>query len=139
MAKLKKLNIEVPELLERLTAQGFPVKSIADLFKVNKRTLERRIANDPNLKAAITKGRLEQKIEIYKTAFEMAVSGKYPTMTKFWLQVQCGWHFDMNGESEKHVSHCICDTLPETTEEIELELRRLEMEYLEKRQFNIPT
>lgn len=39
----------------------------------------------------LDRGVIEARAKVSQTAFQMAVSGKYPAMTMFWLKSNCGW------------------------------------------------
>jgi len=39
----------------------------------------------------LERGKAKAKAQVMQSAFKMALSGKHPTMTTFWLKTQCGW------------------------------------------------
>ena len=42
-------------------------------------------------KKELKEGRLQTKYNVLNTAYELAVSGKCPAMTMFWIKTQCEW------------------------------------------------
>jgi ECF sigma factor len=83
MAKLKQLSVSNAELIERMTSIGLDIAALAKVFNLSKRTVERRIAESPELKAALLKGRLVQKIEVRKKLYDMAIAGNFEAI-RFW-------------------------------------------------------
>lgn len=76
------------ELKKRLTkaaSLGMRNKDIAAVEGIPNSTLTRKYA------AELAEGRAHGKMTIMKTAFQMAESGKFPTMTIFFLKTKCGW------------------------------------------------
>jgi hypothetical protein len=49
----------------------------------------------------LTKGRVYAAIEVYKANFELAISGKNPSMTIHWLKTFAGWGPNMQFEPAK--------------------------------------
>jgi len=39
----------------------------------------------------LERGKAKAKAQVMQSAFKMALSGKHPAMTTFWLKTQCGW------------------------------------------------
>jgi hypothetical protein len=39
----------------------------------------------------LDRGKAKAKAQVMQSAFKMALSGKHPAMTTFWLKTQCGW------------------------------------------------
>lgn len=64
---------------------GLTNAQVAVLVGMAQRTLERSCA------AELSSGRVEASAQVQQTAFTMAMSGKVPAMTIFWLKVRCGW------------------------------------------------
>ena len=77
--------------LEEMAAWGVSVRRMAVRLGVGHATLERRMADTPEVKEAIEKGRAHASCVIGKTAFELAASGKCPAMTMFWLKCRERW------------------------------------------------
>jgi hypothetical protein len=65
--------------------RGLPQDLIAQLAGISEATLKRRCAEELHLGATIA------NLQIAIAAYEMAVSGDHPTMTRWWLQVRAGW------------------------------------------------
>lgn len=90
-----RLKIELDEAdypkVHALARQGLNVEQIASRLGISKKTLERRLAEDSDAKDALEMGRAHADGAVIAAAFEMAKSGKYPTMTQFWLRARCGW------------------------------------------------
>lgn len=68
-----------------------PMDQMAAVLDINKATLERMSNREPEIKAAISKGRSEASANVRQTAYDMAVGGKCPAMTIFWLKVREHW------------------------------------------------
>lgn len=77
--------------IERLASRGLSIKEISECMGFSKATLDRRISESEDVKAAIEKGRSKGIFEVSNTAFEMATSGKHASMTMFWLKTRAGW------------------------------------------------
>lgn len=75
----------------KLAGIGCNLNQIAHIMGVDPATLDRLVARDPTIAAAISKGREEAAGNVMKTAFQMAVSGKVPAMTIFWLKTRQRW------------------------------------------------
>lgn len=84
MAQLKELSVTNAELIERLTCMGVGMADLAIVFNISKRTLERRLLENPDLKAHLLKGRMVQKMNIRKKLYDMAVGGNINAL-KFWI------------------------------------------------------
>lgn len=75
----------------KLAGIGCNLNQIAAMMDVSTATLDRMIEKDPTISDAILKGRTSAAGGIMKTAYQMAVSGKIPAMTIFWLKTQQRW------------------------------------------------
>jgi len=75
----------------KLAGLGLNMKQIASVIGVCKKTIERRMHDQPELVVAIEKGRAEALAMVSKTAYQMATSGKSPVSTFFWLKCKGGW------------------------------------------------
>ena len=82
--------------IETLAGYGLTMDQIAGVFSMSKDTLERRAKKVDMLHAAIEEGRAKAAARVTQSAYQMAVSGKVPAMTMFWLKTRCRW-------KEKHV------------------------------------
>jgi hypothetical protein len=64
---------------------GIPQDQICSALDISKPTLRKHFGGE--LEHAYDKA----KAKVTQTAFSMAVSGKNPSMTMFWLKTQAGW------------------------------------------------
>jgi hypothetical protein len=65
--------------------QGIWQHRIAKIMRVCEATLKRHCAEELFL------GHAEHRARVTLVAYEMAVSGRHPTMTRWWLQRFAGW------------------------------------------------
>ena len=74
-------------LVGQLMALGLPQTTIVTLMrpKMDPATLRKHFA------AELAMGRQYQEARVAKTAYQMAVSGRNPAMTRFWLHTRAGW------------------------------------------------
>lgn len=79
------------ENLEKWAALGLNLKQMAAMLDVSNDTLERFCKEDPEVYAAIEKGRARAIISVTKTAYTLATDGKNPSMTMFWLKCRARW------------------------------------------------
>jgi hypothetical protein len=75
----------------KLAGIGCNLNQIAHIMGVDPATLDRMIERDPTISAAISKGRDSGIGHVMKTAYAMAVSGKIPAMTIFFLKTRARW------------------------------------------------
>lgn len=78
-------------LIAKLAGQGLNVAQIAHIVGVSKKTLERRMKDTPHASDALEKGRAQAARRVTQTAYRLAVSGKVPAMTMFWLKCRERW------------------------------------------------
>ena len=78
-------------MLSELAGKGLSISKIAAAVGVSKATLDRRISEDEELKLVIEKGRANIIEQVASVALQMAISGKHPAMTQFWLRCNAGW------------------------------------------------
>lgn len=86
-----RLTQEQLALMSKLAGIGCTLDQIANIFGISSATLDRRIADNPDVRDALEKGRAEAASKVLSTAFKMATSGKSPWMTGFWLKCKLGW------------------------------------------------
>lgn len=91
MAEKIEITQDQIRLIQRLSGQGLNMEQVSAILGFSKDTIERRAKEMPELAAAIEKGRAEASDEVTKTAYRLAVSGKYPAMTMFWLKCRNRW------------------------------------------------
>src|SRR5688572_17396180 len=77
--------------VETMSGLGLNMDEIAAILGVSKDTVERRMNENGDLKAAIERGRAVAKNVITRTAYEMAKKGTVPAMTMFWLKCRANW------------------------------------------------
>lgn len=68
-----------------LASGGIPQSEIAKVVGTSEATLQRRCRHE------LRTGKLVANARVAMTAFEMAVSGRHPQMTRFWLRCNAGW------------------------------------------------
>lgn len=119
MPKLKPLTPEQQAVqdelkgrLERLAMLGMRNKDIAIAENLKLSTMTRKY------KTELMRGRAKGKGTVMQTAFKMAVSGNYPTMTIFFLKTRCGWREKdrpkFEEDSQKPLTHSVPpDKLPD--------------------------
>ncbi len=80
------------EIAKTLAAYGVAEEKIAALLGVSKSTFHRAVnARKSALRDTMGQGRATAGSKVCQKAFEMATSGKSPSMTQWWLQVREGW------------------------------------------------
>jgi hypothetical protein len=72
--------------LESLAGFGFNEWQLAEWFDISRATLQRRMADFPEIYAAIHRGRIKAKMNVRATMYQMATSGKNTAATMFWLK-----------------------------------------------------
>lgn len=79
------------EKIERLAGYGLTMEQISKVFNKSTDTFERLRKKDPELEAAINRGVRKANDAVAQTAYQMAISGKVPAMTMFWLKCRARW------------------------------------------------
>lgn len=75
-------------IVRHYVSMGYPHETICELMKprINSpKTLRRHFRQELDF------GKAEANARVGATAFSMAVSGRDPSMTRFWLRTQAGW------------------------------------------------
>jgi hypothetical protein len=88
-------------LVKSLAAVGLPQEDICKLLELRSpKTLRKHFEQE------LSQGLAEATAVVARTAYEMAISGRYPAMTFFWLKchVSCGEALDIQ-EEEKTSRH----------------------------------
>jgi hypothetical protein len=75
----------------KLAGIGCNLNQIANIMGVSPATLDVMIARDPSISKAISNGRDNAAGQVMRTAYSMAISGKIPAMTIFWLKTRQRW------------------------------------------------
>ena len=71
--------------VQEAARRGLPQDLIAELVGISESTLKRRCAKELHL------GAMAATVSVALAAFELAVSGDNPAMTRWWLRVRAGW------------------------------------------------
>lgn len=79
------------EQLQKFAAAGLTTEQMAHILGVGPATLDRRIADYPEIKDAINKGRSMAIFNVAASAYQQAISGKNPAMTMFYLKCRARW------------------------------------------------
>lgn len=77
--------------IETMAGIGLKARHIAAVLGIDRATLYRRLRETTGSLATIQKGRGVALSQVAKTAYSLAVSGKVPAMTMFYLKTQGGW------------------------------------------------
>ena len=78
--------------IQRMAGLGMSIEQIGHCMGIAKATFNKRLANDKKFLEHVEVGRTETIRKVSETAYELAVSGKVPTMTMFWLKCRAGWN-----------------------------------------------
>ena len=82
----RKLTPKELEEIESMAGIGLTQQQIADIKGMDVDTLRKHAG------AIIKRGKSKAIGKISQTAYNMAASGEHPSMTRFWLKMQAGWH-----------------------------------------------
>jgi hypothetical protein len=77
--------------IETMAGYGLSLAKIAALFGRSLRTFQNYKESNERVAMAIEAGKAKAHLQVHKTAYDMAVSGKVPQMTMFWLKSRAGW------------------------------------------------
>jgi hypothetical protein len=95
----RKITDQDREEIKKLAMHGMTIKDIASVKSISIATLKRRCMKE------INSGRVFAKAVVQATAYDMAISGKHPAMTIFWLKTRCKWReknrFELTGAKGK--------------------------------------
>jgi predicted DNA-binding protein (UPF0251 family) len=92
MARVKIVfTVDQIEQIQTMAGVGLSVDQMAAIMGISKKTFERRMADTPEAKDALEKGRAKAAFKVTGQAFKMAMSGKHPAMTMFWLKCRERW------------------------------------------------
>lgn len=78
--------------IEAMAGLGMPLHHMAAILHVSEDSFRIWAACDPDVQEAIKLGRARASGKVRQTAYDMAISGKWPEMTKFWLKARDGWN-----------------------------------------------
>ena len=105
------------EQIETMSGFRMPMRHIAAVIGVSQDTIERRMKTDEAIAAAVERGRASAANAVYRTAFDMAVSGKVPAFTMFWLKCQEGWK---EGQGDEELRKAVAATTENVSKLYEL-------------------
>jgi len=74
-----------------MAAAGLNNDQMASLLGMGKAVFDRRMAEMPDVKEAVAKGRSQAIYNVGVSAYQQAISGKVPAMTMFYLKCRAGW------------------------------------------------
>lgn len=77
--------------ISALYGYGLTLVEIADVFGISEATFHRYMDEIPGVRESLKLGKANAKASISQTAYKLAVEGKTPEMTKFWLRCKAGW------------------------------------------------
>ena len=83
-------GVEISKI-EAMSGIGLTLEEIAAIYGVSADTLRTAFRKNDAAYQATIRGRALAKQNVSKTVYDMAVSGKHPTMTQFWLKCRAGW------------------------------------------------
>ena len=86
-------NEEQRRMVKALAGYGVKHKQIAALLDLNSTTTLRK-----HFPEELRQGPLEAKAQMLGRLFKLAVSGRNPAMTMFWLKTRAGWRETGNQE-----------------------------------------
>lgn len=89
--KLREITEPDIEKISAMSGLGLNMTQISHILKVSKRTLEREMHRNPAIADAVERGRASAILKVSKTAYDLAISGKQPEMTRFYLKCRAGW------------------------------------------------
>jgi len=83
---------DTPEKVKKLSEKGLSKTQIAYSLGVSRSTFYRWSEESQDIEIAFQQGKANAIEKVSSRAFEMAVSGKYPTFTMFWLRSNADWN-----------------------------------------------
>jgi IS30 family transposase len=97
---------------ETLAGYGLTVEQIGHVLGCSHDTVKRHYGGE------LERGQAVAVAKVAQTAFQMAVSGKKPTMTMFWLKTRAHWkeiqHHEVTGQNDGPLQLQIVCPLPRT-------------------------
>lgn len=89
----RKLPLQPQDIkqIETMAGLGLKVEQMAAILGMSKATLDRRMTDTKGAFEALEKGRAAAILNVSKTAYQMALAGKVPAMTMFYLKCRAGW------------------------------------------------
>lgn len=84
----RKLTEAEYKMIENMSGVGLSEDKMSFILGFSPSTMDRLKTKDKRLVDALSKGRSLASYNVCKTFYEMATSGKCPTMTIFWLKTR---------------------------------------------------
>lgn len=84
--------------IQELSSKGLRKEVIANALGLSLSTFERREKENELISIALRRGKSKAIEQVSETAFQMAVSGKHPNMTIFWLKSNAAWNEETKTE-----------------------------------------
>ena len=78
--------------IEELSGYGLTLEQISRAMGWGRCTVGKKLAARQDVREAVERGRDRAIANVSAQAFDMAVSGKYPIFTMFWLKCRAGWN-----------------------------------------------
>ena len=82
---------EQRRMVKSMAAYGIRQDEIAATISVSTKTLRRRFRQE------LDRGATEANTQVGQTMYQMAISGKSPVSTMFWLRCRAGWGSERGG------------------------------------------
>lgn len=77
--------------IETMAGYGMTLQQISSIIGVHYNTILNIQKRDPDVAELLKRGRAKAVAAVSQTAFQLAKTGKNPTMTMFWLKTQAKW------------------------------------------------
>lgn len=84
-----------------LAGYGLNQQQIAAIIGIGRSTLQTHYQEE------LDSGKAKASAKVAQTAYEMAISGKVPAMTMFWLKTQCRWKENHDAPSEDDINKVV--------------------------------
>lgn len=105
---------------------GCTIQEISSVLKINHETFKKLLQRQPEAREAIKQGKDNAHENVKRVAYTMAMSGKFPAMTMFYLKTQCRWREKDREDDNKPVEIRLKydpKKLPETDNTIDAEVK----------------
>lgn len=121
----KTISPEMYPILENLSGLGMTQRQIACMLGMSLLTFENRMAENPEIREILKRGKALAISKVASKAYEMAISGENTAMTIFFLKTQAGW------KETQHIEHKVAPTEDMSTEEKLERIEQLRLQRLE--------
>ncbi len=88
MSEKREITAKELEQIEELAGLGLSLTKISCFLGMHRNHLRDITKKNDAVYSAMVRGQAKAEMEIQRTAFEMAKSGKYPHMTMGWLKLR---------------------------------------------------